>query len=76
MWHDTSLSDRIENAFQALALDETRPPFSPAVWERRGEDQQTNLKQVWFPGNHANVGGGWEDQGAANCTLACKFLNN
>ncbi|CAG9972022.1 unnamed protein product [Clonostachys byssicola] len=70
MWHDTSLSDRIENAFQALALDETRPPFSPAVWERPGKDQQTNLKQVWFPGNHANVGGGWEDQGAANCTLA------
>ncbi|EEU46562.1 uncharacterized protein NECHADRAFT_38858 [Fusarium vanettenii 77-13-4] len=70
-WHDTSLSDKIEHAFQALALDETRPPFSPAVWERRPENRlTTDLRQVWFPGNHANCGGGWEDQGIANCTLA------
>jgi hypothetical protein len=73
-WHDTSLSDKIEHAFQALALDETRPPFSPAVWERRPENRlTTDLRQVWFPGNHANCGGGWEDQGIANCTLACKL---
>ncbi|KAM5351421.1 hypothetical protein ACJ41O_004144 [Fusarium nematophilum] len=70
-WHDTSLSDKIEHAFQALALDETRPPFSPAVWERLPENKSTtDLRQVWFPGNHANCGGGWEDQGIANCTLA------
>ncbi|KAF4465256.1 hypothetical protein FALBO_7899 [Fusarium albosuccineum] len=55
----------------ALALDETRPPFSPAVWERRPQNGlTTDLRQVWFPGNHANCGGGWEDQGIANCTLA------
>ncbi|QPC64746.1 hypothetical protein HYE67_006977 [Fusarium culmorum] len=63
--------DRIEHAFQALALDETRPPFSPAVWERLPENRYTtDLRQVWFPGNHGNIGGGWEDQGIANCTLA------
>jgi Uncharacterized alpha/beta hydrolase domain (DUF2235) len=33
-FHDTTLSDIIDNAFHALALDEKRPPFSPAVWER------------------------------------------
>ncbi|KAF7542678.1 hypothetical protein G7Z17_g11371 [Cylindrodendrum hubeiense] len=70
-WYDTSLSDRIEHAFHALALDETRPPFSPAIWERLpGNDLKTDLRQVWFPGGHANCGGGWEDQGIANCTLA------
>ncbi|KJZ72151.1 hypothetical protein HIM_08416 [Hirsutella minnesotensis 3608] len=70
-WHDTALSDRIEHAFQALALDETRGPFSPAVWERPREAKlQTKLRQVWFPGNHGNCGGGWKDQGIANCTLA------
>ncbi|KAK7422410.1 hypothetical protein QQX98_001689 [Neonectria punicea] len=70
-WHDTSLSDRIEHAFHALALDETRPAFSPAVWERLPANKlTTDLRQVWFPGNHANCGGGWEDQGMANITLA------
>ncbi|SPN98373.1 uncharacterized protein DNG_01418 [Cephalotrichum gorgonifer] len=53
----------------ALALDETRPPFSPAVWERLPNDS-TDLRQVWFPGNHGNVGGGWADQNIANITLA------
>ncbi|KAI5465661.1 hypothetical protein BGZ63DRAFT_348553 [Mariannaea sp. PMI_226] len=70
-WYDTSLSDRIEHAFQALALDEHRPPFSPAVWERLPSNKDdTDLRQVWFPGNHANCGGGWDDQGMANITLA------
>lgn len=72
-WHDTALSDRIEHAFQALALDETRPPFGPAVWERLEENRlTTDLRQVWFPGNHGNIGGGWDDQGMADITLACK----
>lgn len=75
-FYDTKLSDRIENAFHALALDEPRPPFSPSIWERPASNKGiTNLKQVWFPGNHGNVGGGWPDQGIANMTMACKHHN-
>ncbi|PHH84150.1 hypothetical protein CDD83_2401 [Cordyceps sp. RAO-2017] len=70
-WHDTALSDRVENAFQALALDETRAPFGPALWERpRKAKLKTDLRQIWVPGNHGNIGGGWDDQGIANSTLA------
>ncbi|KAB5523046.1 hypothetical protein GE09DRAFT_488912 [Coniochaeta sp. 2T2.1] len=70
-FYDTNLSDRIEHAFQALALDEHRPPFSPAVWERSAANRHTTeLRQVWFPGNHGNVGGGWQDAGIANMSLA------
>ena len=70
---DTNLSDRIEYAFQALALDENRLPFSPTIWERRPENQKaTDLRQVWFPGNHGNIGGGWQDAGVANMSLACE----
>jgi hypothetical protein len=51
---DTGLSDRIEHAFHALALDEHRPPFSPAVWERTAKNKNsTELRQVWFPGTQA-----------------------
>ncbi|KAI0131646.1 hypothetical protein F4776DRAFT_664471 [Hypoxylon sp. NC0597] len=65
------LSNRIEHGFHALALDETRRPFSPTLWEGRPEDRDaSDLRQVWFPGSHGNVGGGWADQGAANITLA------
>jgi hypothetical protein len=68
-FYDTRLHPCIENAFQALALDERRGPFSPALWEKRDNDR-TNLVQVWFPGVHSNVGGGYEDQGLADITLA------
>lgn len=70
-FYDTNLSGNIKHAFQALALDEHRHPFSPAVWERAHMDKTTtDLRQVWFPGAHANVGGGYPDQEIANISLA------
>ncbi|GAB7350623.1 hypothetical protein MBLNU459_g1188t1 [Dothideomycetes sp. NU459] len=68
-FYDTTLSNCIENAFQALALDERRFSFSPAVWEKMPSNT-TRLRQVWFPGVHSNVGGGYDDQELANITLA------
>lgn len=68
-FYDTRLSNCIENAFQALALDERRSSFSPAVWEKM-PGNHTRLRQVWFPGVHSNVGGGYDDQELANITLA------
>ena len=68
-FYDTQLDPCVENAFQALALDEQRASFEPALWEKRHNDV-TNLIQVWFPGVHANVGGGYNDQELANITLA------
>lgn len=68
-FYDTKLSNCIEHAFQALALDERRSSFSPAIWEK-GRDNRTILRQVWFPGVHSNVGGGYDDQQLANITLA------
>ncbi|KAK6585579.1 hypothetical protein PZA11_002306 [Diplocarpon coronariae] len=68
---DTNLSGNIRHAFQALALDERRAPFKAAVWERANRHQTTvDLRQVWFPGAHSNVGGGYDDQEIANITLA------
>ena len=68
-FYDTRLNPYVENAFQALSLDERRGPFQPALWEKR-EGDTCNLKQVWFPGVHSNIGGGYDDEGMANITLA------
>ncbi|GJC83796.1 uncharacterized protein ColLi_06634 [Colletotrichum liriopes] len=68
----SKVSDHVENAFHALALDEPRYAFRPALWEKL-DDNKTNLKQVWFPGNHAGIGGGWHEQQIANITLACRM---
>ncbi|KAK3671028.1 hypothetical protein LTR78_009146 [Recurvomyces mirabilis] len=66
---DTKLHNSINNAYHALALDERRFPYSPAIWERQPECT-TNLEQVWFPGAHSNIGGSYADPGIADITLA------
>lgn len=71
---NTHVSSKVENAFQALSLDEPRVAFRPALWERLDCNKVTNLKQVWFPGNHGDVGGGWYDQQMANISFACRHL--
>lgn len=69
-FYDTRLSGCIAHAFQALALDEKRAAFTPALWEKP-PGNKTKLRQVWFPGVHSNVGGpGYRDQGLANISLA------
>ena len=56
-----SRATEIENAFQALALDERRAPFSPTLWNMPSGNTKTNLIQCWFPGIHVNIGGGSSD---------------
>jgi uncharacterized protein (DUF2235 family) len=68
-FYDTALGNCIEYAFQALSLDERRFSFQPAVWEKL-EGNQTTLRQVWFPGAHSNIGGGYDDQQIATISLA------
>jgi uncharacterized protein (DUF2235 family) len=54
----------VEHARQALAIDEVRYDFRPEIWTGCGSAQ--TLKQRWFAGVHANVGGGYVDDGLAN----------
>ncbi|KAF2665387.1 hypothetical protein BT63DRAFT_377602 [Microthyrium microscopicum] len=68
-FYDTKLPNIVENAFQALALDEKRTSFGPAVWEKT-EDNHTRLRQVWFPGVHSNIGGGYDDEELSTITFA------
>jgi len=58
----------LDNAFQALALNESRRHFRPRVW-RGKEHETTNVKQCWFLGSHADVGGGNRDSGLASLSF-------
>ena len=49
----------VHHAFQALALDEHRGAFVPAIWYLEPDfKDKVDLKQCWFPGFHGEVGGG------------------
>lgn len=68
---DTSLHPNIQNAYQALAIDEHRREFPPTLWTtpKTPVPGQT-LEQVWFPGGHSDVGGGYAESGLSDITLA------
>lgn len=66
-FNDTSLSTRVEHACQALAIDERRGPFQPALWKK--DNGHTRVQQVWFAGVHSNVGGGYPDSGLSDVAM-------
>jgi len=46
-----------------MALDEHREPFEASVWRKnKFKTLQSITEQVWFPGAHADVGGGYLDE--------------
>jgi len=51
----THLSPGIKNAYHALAIDEKRGVFQPALWTGEINSDQT-LEQAWFAGVHSDVG--------------------
>ncbi|MET7989412.1 DUF2235 domain-containing protein [Amycolatopsis sp. NPDC005232] len=69
-FHDTALSSTVDAAYQALAIDEHRKPFTPSVWAPPTEGVTRHVEQVWFAGCHGDVGGGGRTQhGLADVTL-------
>ncbi len=58
-FHDTKLGSSIDYAFQALSLDEHRGPFVPSLWTLPDHNHNLMVEQVWFPGVHSDVGGGY-----------------
>jgi uncharacterized protein (DUF2235 family) len=53
----TTLHPNVVNAVHAISIDEQRMQFQPCLWTATSTPTQS-LTQVWFPGVHADVGGG------------------
>lgn len=71
-FHDTRLSERVDVGLHALAIDEPRGPFAPTFWtwpKGRLRPHGQIIEQVWFPGCHANIGGGYADTGLSDISL-------
>jgi len=77
---DRDPSVRLLTIRHALSLDDERPTFRPVLWNEVIKDplrpnneptilSQRRIQQVWFAGVHANVGGGYPDDGLAFTAL-------
>jgi hypothetical protein len=66
--NDRDLSPRVQSACHALAVDEQRRSFEPMLWNEKGSAEK-RIHQVWFPGVHSDVGGGYPDDALALVSL-------
>jgi uncharacterized protein (DUF2235 family) len=66
-FHDTKLCRLVENACQAVAIDEHRGDYDVSLWSPTEKPQQ--LEQRWFIGAHCDVGGGYKDRRLSDLTL-------
>ena len=70
-YHQVEVPPSVMTARHALALHELRGLFEPLLWKRGAH---TDLKQVWFAGAHADVGGGYEAGEDALSNIALRWM--
>lgn len=73
----TGHNPSIEIGRHALAIDERRAFFQPNLWRVRPKPHRTGPKdmlQVWFPGSHGDVGGGYPEKESGLSKVALEWM--
>lgn len=81
-FYDETLNPNVTYAKHAISIDENRADFKPVAWKppvssvRPNRDAEKNIhfEQVFFPGVHADVGGGYKDNEARLSDIALKWM--
>ena len=71
VFENGTLNDRVKRAVHIVSLDEDRVPFTPTLVNRDFENPDRIL-EVWFPGVHSDIGGGYWFDGLSD--LALEFM--
>ncbi len=58
----------------ALAMDERRSFFEPMTWGTQLPGIPVDFKQVWFPGVHSDVGGGYSEPQSGLSKIALTWM--
>lgn len=64
----------IKIARQALSVDERRCFFRANLWGPTSPEQ--DMKQVWFAGNHSDIGGGYKEKDSGLSKIALEWMLN
>jgi hypothetical protein len=78
--YDSYLDPRIPIARHALAIDETREPFSRVTWGDPKKNkhppgvERPPFVQRWFPGNHSDIGGSYPEEESRLSDIALAWM--
>jgi hypothetical protein len=57
-FENLKLDPIVKTGVHIISIDESRGDYAPIPWEGRSYDTQ-NMEQIWMPGVHADIGGGY-----------------
>lgn len=64
LFKDLTVAENVKKAFHLLAFHEGRRTFIPTLM-----NAQDSVEEVWFPGVHSDVGGGYSESGISDISL-------
>ena len=68
MFENGTLNERVKQAVHIVSLDEDRVPFDPTLINKDATNPGRIL-EVWFPGVHSDIGGGYWFDGLSDQAL-------
>lgn len=78
--YDRGLDSRVKFARHALSIDETRKSFSRVKWGFKKvdytseEDELEPFIQLWFAGNHSDIGGSYPENQSRLSDISLKWM--
>jgi uncharacterized protein (DUF2235 family) len=80
-FYDYTLDDHVGYAKHAISIDENRKDFARVHWGKkntqrpsRNPDGNIWFEQVWFSGNHADIGGGYDENESRLSDITLKWM--
>jgi uncharacterized protein (DUF2235 family) len=70
----TANNPDIQIGRHAIAIDERRAFFRPNLWRPTAPGGPRDIKQVWFPGAHSDVGGGYPETESSLSKVALEWM--
>ncbi|MEZ5854119.1 MAG: DUF2235 domain-containing protein [Hyphomicrobiaceae bacterium] len=68
LFKDLTVPETVERAYHMVALDEMRDSFEPTLMDP-DPIRPERIVEVWFSGDHANIGGGWATDRLSDVTM-------
>jgi uncharacterized protein (DUF2235 family) len=79
-FYDRKLNPNVGYARHAISIDENRSSFERVAWGRSKDWRNTGpgnpswFKQLWFSGNHADIGGGYPENESRLSDVALQWM--
>jgi hypothetical protein len=81
-FYDTGLNKNVGYARHALSIDERRMSFERVKWGEPGEWRDTGrgnpkwFEQLWFAGNHSDIGGSYPEDESRLSDITLKWMRD